>query len=413
MEISIFVNAFPTYSETFVYNQIQGLVKKGYRVTLYCKFLNKLERSSHESIEFVQKNCDVVAVDVPYSYKEKLLKLIPTLFYIVRKSGWRSLKILDTFSDQDDNKTLVQVYMAKALIDNPPKGLIICHFGVHGVLLTTLARAGVFEPPSDIVTYFHGCDFSSYVAARSDRIYDNLFAYGSKFVANSEFTRNKLIALGAEPSKIVKIPVGYDEKIFTYCDRQSLQPPPVVFISIGRLTEKKGHQYLIAAFKKVLNSGLEARLIIVGEGDLKPQLLEQIHDLDLRDSVELVGRKTQTEIKLLLQSVHIFVLASVTASNGDTEGQGLVLQEAQAVGLPVIASNHNGFPDSLRDNHTGFLVPERDSSALAQKMCLLGFDPNLRHKMGKAGTDFARENFSSEVILSLTEANILSKPIKS
>ncbi|MEO1298490.1 MAG: glycosyltransferase [Cyanobacteria bacterium J06636_16] len=192
-----------------------------------------------------------------------------------------------------------------------------------------------------------------------------------------------------------------------------MQSTPVVFISIGRLTEKKGHQYLIAAFKKVLDSGLEARLIIVGEGDLKPQLLEQIYDLDLRDSVELLGRKTQLEIKLLLQSVHVFVLASVTASNGDTEGQGLVLQEAQAVGLPVIATNHNGFPDSLQDNHTGFLVPERDSDALAQKMCLLGFDPNLRHKMGQAGADFARENFSSEVILSLTEANILSRSVKS
>ncbi len=412
MRINVFVNKFPAYSETFIYNQVQGFIKKGFKVTLYCQSVNKSEDSSHESIEFVHQNCEIVVVDVPYRYREKLLKLAPTIFHVIRKSGWKSLRILNIFSEQDDNKTLVQVYMAKAMVENPPEGLIICHFGVHGVLLTTLAKAGVFKPHDDIVTYFHGCDFSSYVAARSDRIYENLFAYGSKFIANSEFTRNKLIALGAEPSKVIKIPVGYNDKIFTYYDRQDLKLSPVIFMSIGRLTEKKGHQYLIAAFRKVLDSGLEAKLIIVGEGNLESQLLDQIHDLNLNDSVELLGRKSQKEIKELLQSVHVFVLASVTASNGDTEGQGLVLQEAQAVGLPVIATDHNGFPDSLQDKHTGFLVPERDSDILAQKMCLLGFEPNLRHKMGRAGAEFAKENFSSEVISALTEEKVLNLSAK-
>ena len=408
MEVSVFVNAFPTYSETFIYNQIKGLVDKGVKVTLYCQFLNNLSQATHKSIEFVKQNCQIVAVNVPYSYKEKLLKLIPTLSHILWNSGWKSLEILNFFSKQDDNRTLVQVYMAKAIMDNPPKGFIICHFGVHGVLLTTLARAGIFKPEKDIVTYFHGCDFSSYVAVRGDRIYGNLFAYGAKFVANSEFTRHKLIALGAEPSKVVKVPVGYDETIFTYCDREQLAPTPVIFMSIGRLTEKKGHSYLIAAFKQVISSGLKAKLLIVGEGILKPQLLKQIHDLGLEDSVELLGRKTQQEINSLFQAVHVFVLVSVTASNGDTEGQGLVLQEAQAVGLPVIATDHNGFPDSIRDQHTGFLVPERDVDTLAEKMILLGSDPDLRTRMGKAGAIFAKENFSSEVILSLTAKKVLN-----
>lgn len=409
MEVSVFVNVFPTYSETFIYNQIKGFILRGAAVTLYCQYLNDFDQNDHESIEFVKRHCRIISVNMPYRYRYKLLNLVPTLFHIVRKSGWRSLKILDIRPKQGDNRSLMQVYMAKTIANHPPRGLIICHFGVHGVLLTTLAKAGILQPDSNLITYFHGCDFSSYVRAKGKQVYTNLFAYGSKFVANSGFTRQKLIALGAAPSKVIKIPVGYDEKVFTYRDRPDAKLAPVIFISIGRLTEKKGHSYLIAAFQKVVASGLNAKLMIVGEGELKPELLRQIHHLELEDSVELLGRKTQQEVHELLQSAHVFVLASVTASNGDTEGQGLVLQESQAVGLPIIATKHNGFPDSIREHYTGFLVPERDVDALAQKMRLLGSNPDLRSKMGKAGAEFARKYFASEVIASVTEAAILGK----
>lgn len=412
MQINIFVDAFPTYSETFIYNQIQGFVLRGFKVNLYCQSLSRLDQNNHNSIKFIRENCKVVNIGTPHSYKRKCLALIPAFLQVLRKSGLKSLKILNIFSRQGDNKALSQVFTARTILNDPPDGLIICHFGVHGVILTTLLKAGLLGAHNSIVTYFHGCDFSSYVARRRKDVYAQLFSLGALFVANSEFTKTKLISLGAEPSKVVKIPVSYNENIFTYCDRQKLDLNPVVFLSIGRLTEKKGHSYLISAFKKVLSKGLDAKLWIVGEGDLRNDLQTQIQSLSLEGSVKLLGQKTQKEISTIFQTVHVFILASITANNGDTEGQGLVLQEAQAVGLPVIATQHNGFPDSIQENRTGFLVPERDTESLAKKMLQLGLDSELRETMGRAGAAFAEESFASEVILSRTEDLILSKFVR-
>jgi len=85
----------------------------------------------------------------------------------------------------------------------------------------------------------------------------------------------------------------------------------------------------------------------------------------------------------LYSESHIFILSSVTADNGDQEGQGLVLQEAQAMGLPVIATLHNGFPDSVINGKSAFLVPERDINALAERIEYLVEHPGLWPRWGR------------------------------
>jgi colanic acid/amylovoran biosynthesis glycosyltransferase len=81
------------------------------------------------------------------------------------------------------------------------------------------------------------------------------------------------------------------------------------------------------------------------------------------------------------------------SANGDFEGQGTVLQEAQANGLPIVCTNHNGFPDSILDGQSGFLVPERDAEALAAKLAELIRRPELRLEMGKKGRAFVESEF--------------------
>lgn len=106
----------------------------------------------------------------------------------------------------------------------------------------------------------------------------------------------------------------------------------------------------------------------------------------------------QDKVKQFYQQAHVFLLPSVTAKNGDTEGQGLVLQEAQSTGIPVLATLHNGFPDSVIDGTTGFLVPERDPEALCEKLTLLANDEQLCINMGKMGRAFVENNFDSAII---------------
>ncbi len=132
---------------------------------------------------------------------------------------------------------------------------------------------------------------------------------------------------------------------------------------------------------------------IVGDGPLRKSIEMLIKQLSIQDKVNLLGWRTQDEIRQLYADAHIFVLSSVTASNGDKEGQGLVIQEAQASGLPVISTLHNGIPEGILDGKSGFLVPERDVDALAEKLIYLIEHPEIWPEMGRAGRAYVEANY--------------------
>jgi colanic acid/amylovoran biosynthesis glycosyltransferase len=95
-------------------------------------------------------------------------------------------------------------------------------------------------------------------------------------------------------------------------------------------------------------------------------------------------------------TAHIFVLASVTGADGNTESQGMVLQEAQAVGLPVVCTNHNGFPESILNGRSGFLVPERDVDALVERLIYLIERPEIWLEMGWVGRTYVEQDYDIE-----------------
>src|SRR5258706_88941 len=125
---------------------------------------------------------------------------------------------------------------------------------------------------------------------------------------------------------------------------------------------------------------------------LKESLRNLIHDLTLEQTVHLHGSLNSLGIEKLRDRSHIFVLASVTIE-GDQEGQGLALQEAQAAGLPVVATDHGALPEGISAGESGFLVPERDVSALAERLNFLVAHPEHWASIGFKGRVFAEKNF--------------------
>jgi colanic acid/amylovoran biosynthesis glycosyltransferase len=93
-----------------------------------------------------------------------------------------------------------------------------------------------------------------------------------------------------------------------------------------------------------------------------------------------------------MEQAHILVMGSVN-TEGDQEGQGLVLQEAQASGLPVIATRHGALPEGMLDGRSGFLVPERDIAAMAEKLDHLIDHPELWPAFGRCGREFAANRY--------------------
>jgi len=263
--------------------------------------------------------------------------------------------------------------------------LIHAHFGVEGVYAIKLADK--LQIP--IVTTFHGFDattalssliFSGKPAWFNYALYKKeLINKGTLFICVSDFIRKKVIDLGFPEERVITHYIGIDIS----------EPPPLkkkmpykVILHVARLTEKKGTKYLIKAFAKVVKQSKNSKLIIIGNGPLKQELLQLVNDLNLGQKVVFLGSQPHSVVMEWMSKSDVFCLPSVTAKSGDSEGLGMVFLEAAFVQVPIVATNHGGIPEAVVDGETGFLVEERNSVELAAKLSVLLGNRELRLKMG-------------------------------
>jgi colanic acid/amylovoran biosynthesis glycosyltransferase len=132
---------------------------------------------------------------------------------------------------------------------------------------------------------------------------------------------------------------------------------------------------------------------IVGDGPLRGEIEDLINELELKGHVRMYGWMKQEEIIELLKQSHVFLAPSVTSKEGDQEGIPVALMEAIAQGLPVLSTDHSGIPELVQDGTSGFLVPERDVEALANKLEYLVEHPEIWPELGKAGRDHVKKYY--------------------
>lgn len=134
-----------------------------------------------------------------------------------------------------------------------------------------------------------------------------------------------------------------------------------VWMTVARLSEVKNQKYLIYEFKSVLDIYTEAKLIFVGDGPLKAKLMKQVSDLHLESNVIFLGKRD--DVKRLLCAADAFVLSSVH------EGLPLSMQEAGAIGLPLVSTDVGGCNEMIREGINGFLCESNREGALSKAMC--------------------------------------------
>lgn len=156
----------------------------------------------------------------------------------------------------------------------------------------------------------------------------------------------------------------------------------IQFISVGNLLEVKGHKYLIKSFAKVKSSLSNCRLVIVGEGPERASLEFLLNDLRLNDSVRLTGTVDKPEVNKLLLESDIYVQPSIRTSSGEEEGLPQATLEAMTAKLPIIVFGSGGLNEIIYESHNGFVIPEKDTNTLADKMCMLATNISLREMIG-------------------------------
>ena len=148
-------------------------------------------------------------------------------------------------------------------------------------------------------------------------------------------------------------------------------------LSVCRLTERKGINYLIDAMEKILKNYSKARLVLAGEGDQMENLKTQAKELSISDQVKFLGRVSHEEISKIYQEAHVFVLPSLN------EGMSNTMLEALSSGLPIVATDTGGTKELVTEGKNGSIIKMKDSDDIARKIQHLIKNPELRNSMGE------------------------------
>lgn len=275
--------------------------------------------------------------------------------------------------------------------------LIHAHFGTTAAqILPTLRR---YRVPS--VVSFYGFDASASLRSwRWKRKLAGMLKQFDHVIVLCQEVKDRLVeVLGCDPNKVLiwMLPGGIED--YPYRPRQTRKD--VRFITAARFTEKKGHRFLLEAFRKFLDEHPGASLTLMGYGPSKHTVQEMIDRLNLGKSVCLIDTELKPGFpalyyKELLKS-DICIQPSIVAESGDDEaGPSLSMVCAQASGLPVICTRFIGVGISMRDGETGYYCESSDSEDLYRKMKLLSSQPEKWGPMGSAGSNLARSEFSME-----------------
>lgn len=203
------------------------------------------------------------------------------------------------------------------------------------------------------------------------------------FMVISPSTKDDLVERGIEPERIGVILCGLDHKRYRNLNLERFGQPTIVHL--GRLRRYKSVEIAIRAMVAVRERLPSARLVIVGDGPHRPAIEKEVKRLQLENAVELHGFLEYEELIEFLNRSHVLINPS------PKEGWGLTVVEANACGVPVVASDRPGLKDSVWDRETGFLVPYGDSAAFAEKALILLEDKDLWRRMSESSLERVKE----------------------
>jgi colanic acid/amylovoran biosynthesis glycosyltransferase len=416
LRVAMFVGCFPLVSETFILRQITGLMDLGHEVDIFSQLSPQGTGPVHPDVfeyELFERTM-YLDTDVPpesgywqmpvwpitgetwipgaaesISNTERILRALPILRQCLDANPELLIQVLDPDQYGHGAVSLASLYHLGKLLKVPGKyDVIHAHFGpvANGIRFLK----DLWKVP--FVVSFHGYDFSTVPRQQGRTVYGRLFPAVDAVTVNSNHTRERLHELGCPQEKVHHLPMGLPLHEFPFATRTLEPGEEVRILTVARLVEIKGHEYSLRAFAKLRGKYPEVHYDIVGDGPLRPSLKALVRELGIESAVTLHGAQAGPVVRQLMSRAHLFLLGSVNVQ-GDQEGQGLVLQEAQATGLPVIATDHGAFPEGIIPGTSGFLVPERDVDALAERLCWLIDHREQWPEIGRQGRGHVEKNY--------------------
>nr|WP_283163337.1 glycosyltransferase [Sporolactobacillus mangiferae] len=387
------VGEFPKLSQTFILNQMTGMMDAGHDVTILAK-KSASDAKVHPDVLNYELMNQVVYYGDSRQSDTRFAKAAVFIRAFCAHLAARFYKknYIGTISFRDLLKMPNLILLIRKLnqIDLTDRTTVLAHFGPNGLLAQKCIDLGLLR--GRLFTAFHGYDMLRYVKQKGVNAYQDLFRSPSFILPISDFWKRRCIELGADPSRIVVHHMGIDLLRF---DAHPSQPAkPLIIVSAARLVEKKGLAYGIEAVGRLIKKGHSVRYLIAGDGPLREKLQQQIETKRLTKQIRLVGWKTQDEWIDLMKSAQVVLAPSVTASDGDMEGIPVQLMEAMAMRKIVVSTVHSGIPELIQDGENGFLFAEKDADALADLLARILQSPEKWNRITQNARRTVKERFN-------------------
>jgi glycosyltransferase involved in cell wall biosynthesis len=392
--IAYVLKGYPRLSETFILQEILALERRGFQLQLY-PIINPGEKLAHQAVQQVR---------APVYYLHDGEKgVVRNQLWLLRTRPLRYLRVwIDVLYKRRRiiaAQRLLEAGRLVKFIERQNVCWLHAHFA-HG--------------PTSVAHFAHlltGIPFS--FSAHAKDVYQSspdlliTKVRSARFVTTCTDASRRYLMMLLErlpdasqlQSKIHLVYHGVDIRCFSPTPAGALSDranwPPLI-LSVGRLVEKKGFRYLIAACKILAERGLHFQCAIYGDGPLMADLQHQVMRAGLEAYVRLYGPCAQEDLPDIYRSATIFALAPCVASNGDRDGIPNVLLEAMATGLPVVTTDVGGIPELIEHGYSGLLVPEKDPLALADALEQLLRDETQRHLLGSKARHHVVTHFDAE-----------------
>lgn len=364
-KVIFFVKRFPVLSQTFVIDQINGLIDQGVDVKILA-FYEEKQDIALKSLEkhSLLKRTEFISPANTRKVKRPFKLLFLQLFDLFVQYKYTSLKPVADFARyaKSNGKVVLAYEVAMTMWVNRNKifeaDSIIAHFGNNGVVAQKFISSGMLK--GSLNTIFHGYEISEYENVSFWKTEYVELSRSSKLLPISYFWKNRLESWGANSDAIRVLRMGVDIDTFDF--KNKAMSENVRIVSVARATEKKGLRYAIKAMAHLDD---RFHLTLVGGGELESNLKSLAVELGVNKNITFYGPQPPDFVKKILDASDIFLLPSVTDSVGDMEGVPVALMEAMASGLTVISTIHSGIPELITDGQSGFLVPEKDAISIA------------------------------------------------
>ena len=365
--LAMFTDAFPARSETFVYNEAFALAELGWSVRVEASArAARVERSPARRLRLTYLEDDPIpqkARDLAWLWSRHPIGCARDL---AESRRWRR---------EEPARRLSSLAPAARRLARHGDVHVHVHFAA-GAALHALRLGRLLGTPWSVNA--HAYDVFLQPRNLRAKLERSSFA-----VAPCKYTAHHLQTLVAPAHRlrIHEVVMGVDAERFR---RRGPYPGGRTVVAIGRLVEKKGFEYLIEA-AALLRERAPIRVVLVGDGPLREPILARIAALGLGESVELRDAWGTEAIAAVLEGADLLAMPSVIAADGDRDAMPVVVKEALAMEVPVVASDEVGLPELVRPEW-GRLVAPGDPAGLAAGIEeLLELPAGQRHEMGRAG----------------------------